>query len=180
MAFDFTVEKDVLRGRVLRIWHSIYGPTLRRTSVGQDIRNMHSIKADGRRHFPMAGSGNAKIVAFDLRLMEDVLPWPSNAHMEFRLTVDGRHVLPWLGNANMAFDLRPTKDVLPWPGNANMAFDLWQTEDVLSWPGNANMAFDLRPTEDVLSWPGNANMAFDLYRTCNGLLCTFLSGEILT
>ncbi|GKB22081.1 hypothetical protein Tco_0856004 [Tanacetum coccineum] len=64
-------------------------------------------------------------MAFDLRPMEDILPWP--------------------GNANMAFDLRPTKDVLPWLGYANMAFDLRPTEDVLPWLGGANIAFDLVP-----------------------------------
>ncbi|GKD67568.1 hypothetical protein Tco_1321658 [Tanacetum coccineum] len=74
-------------------------------------------------------------MAFDLRLTEDILPWP--------------------GNANMAFDLRATEDVLPWPGNANMVFDLRRTENVLPWPGNANMAFDLQRTENVLPWPGN-------------------------
>ncbi|GJU98889.1 zinc finger, CCHC-type containing protein [Tanacetum coccineum] len=100
-------------------------------------------------------------MAFDLRPMEDVLSWPSNANMTFDLRPT-EDVLPWLGNANMAFDLRPTKDVLPWSGNANMAFDLRPTEDKLPWPGNANMAFDLQPTEDVLPWLGNANMAFDL------------------
>ncbi|GKA28241.1 hypothetical protein Tco_0714409 [Tanacetum coccineum] len=93
-------------------------------------------------------------MVFDLRLTEDVLPWPSNA--------------------NMTFDLRPTEDVLSWPGNANMAFDLRPMEDVLPWPGNANMAFDLRPTEDVLPCAGRGTRNTELTRKVDGaytLMC---------